>query len=299
MSNLQPGTPVPQTGTYVCCWCGPGGLAQAIVGPTLVLEPSVTRVLNAHLRLPGSDRLTVFELTEGQTLPQCPSCADATGWDLLVGSLEDLLRSRVQGRERMFARFDIPREPLDPRETELRRLTITTDPATPPNPAPATQQAVAPCDVCGGGVASSEGYLLTTPQVLTSEAYWHHAFRVAGPQLELLPDRADQDRWFVERLRTREHDRTPWLVCDNCTEYFLADWQEAHEYVVRGKKPRGRAGSGIGSVSATSRSRPRGRGRASAAGGRRRCRSRSAVASAICVPSRSGGTRPSASSRLT
>lgn len=75
--------------------------------------------------------------------------------------------------------------------------------------------------------------------MLFSEAYWRHSFRLSAGLIDDLPDRATQERYFAGLLRRRERDRTPWRVCDECTELFVADWPQARAHVVDGTIPRG------------------------------------------------------------
>lgn len=54
-------------------------------------------------------------------------CGDATGWDPVTGSVEELLRRRVEVRKEVFAGLGIARsEPVDPGETALSRLLVFT-----------------------------------------------------------------------------------------------------------------------------------------------------------------------------
>jgi hypothetical protein len=229
MDNLEPGTAAPRDGTYVCCWCGPGGLAQTMAGPMLALRSGGT-MSNSDYAMPASTRLTVYTMAAGDRLPECPTCGKATGWELLTGTLDELLHRRVAMREKVFATLGVTRaEPADPDETDPDRLSIITD----------ETRGGAPCDCCGRRLPPSAGYLLPMSLVLVSEAYWCHFFRLFASSLDDLPDDATREVFLSQRLRSMTRDRTPWLVCDGCTEMFVADWTAAREHVVRGTRPRG------------------------------------------------------------
>lgn len=200
-----------------------------MAGPLAALGTGGGTLRNSDIAAPTAKQLTVYTISAGARLPQCPTCGPATGWELLTSTLEDLLKRRVEHREAVLHTLGITRsEPLDPQETALDRLTVITE----------QTEDGAPCDSCGLRLARSAGHLLATPQVLTSEAYWCHLIRITAPNLDGLSRRAQEDV-FAQLLRGREHDRTPWLICDGCTELFLADWPSAREHVLRGTHPRG------------------------------------------------------------
>lgn len=71
--NLSPGTRVPKTGTYECCFCGPNGMAA--MGAVIHPNNPAFKVL--------SSRSMRRHFIEGETFSECPNCGKGTGWSLV------------------------------------------------------------------------------------------------------------------------------------------------------------------------------------------------------------------------
>ena len=71
--NLEPGTRVPKTGTYQCCFCGPGGIASMLTSIGGISNDAI----QAHSR-----KSTRKHFREGERFDECPNCAQGTGWSL-------------------------------------------------------------------------------------------------------------------------------------------------------------------------------------------------------------------------
>jgi hypothetical protein len=95
------------------------------------------------------------------------------------------------------------------------------------------------CDVCNTALGPTDGYLVSNQAVVVSEAYWVRAFEAGRGLIDIfgVNDRKQLTRMFSERLQIRAQDRTPWLICDGCTELVLADWVEARSHLLRGTEP--------------------------------------------------------------
>jgi hypothetical protein len=104
--NLQPGIPAPESGTYVCGYCGPAGLAELLVVPMQAMRAGAGAG-NVSISGPLSKRMSVYVMAAGTTLPKCPTCGPATGWDLLVGALDEYLQRRSEVRAQVFKNLGI------------------------------------------------------------------------------------------------------------------------------------------------------------------------------------------------
>lgn len=93
------------------------------------------------------------------------------------------------------------------------------------------------CDSCHATPAPGAGFLLSNAQVVVSEAYWVRSFQLSHQMAELLLDRDQQEQYFHNRLTARAADHTPWRICDDCTELFLADWARARSHLRHGTRP--------------------------------------------------------------
>jgi hypothetical protein len=76
-ANLAPGSTVPASGNYRCCFCGEGGIADFMAKALGDLPVGGTQ-----LRSQANQR-TVRYFQQGKRLPKCPNCAGGTGWTLL------------------------------------------------------------------------------------------------------------------------------------------------------------------------------------------------------------------------
>lgn len=125
MDNLEPGTPAPEAGEYICGYCGPGGLAESMAAPLRLLERGDSQYRQSDLRTAMSSVVTVCTVEQGEPLPLCAFCVDATGWGRLTGSLRKHLRRRIEIQEGLLAQLGLVRsEPLDSAEIDLDRLVV-------------------------------------------------------------------------------------------------------------------------------------------------------------------------------
>jgi len=91
------------------------------------------------------------------------------------------------------------------------------------------------CDVCSKAMKFSDGYALTTKEVVLTAAYWTSAFRggFAGVHQrdsgggELLLN-------YIERQASQSHG---WLVCEECAKSFSFDRKRAHRLAEQQQDP--------------------------------------------------------------
>ncbi|MEK2474376.1 hypothetical protein [Streptomyces noursei] len=100
------------------------------------------------------------------------------------------------------------------------------------------EQAV--CDTCGTTTRRSSGYHLPTKHVVVSEAYWRSSFRTAVGLVRALNwDERAQAGTFDRLISQSASSATPWLVCEECSEWFVFDRAAAREHARRGSVPEG------------------------------------------------------------
>ncbi|KAF2776540.1 hypothetical protein [Streptomyces sp. OM5714] len=96
------------------------------------------------------------------------------------------------------------------------------------------------CDTCGTATRRSSGYHLPTKHVVISEAYWRSAFQtVVGMARVLGRDERAQAGLFDRLITQSGSSDTPWLVCEECSEWFVFDRAAAREHARRGSVPEG------------------------------------------------------------
>ncbi|MGW8946577.1 hypothetical protein [Streptomyces koyangensis] len=96
------------------------------------------------------------------------------------------------------------------------------------------------CDICGSSTTRSASYHLPTRHVVISEAYWRSAFQlVVGMMSALGRDERAQAGVFDELISQSGNSGTPWLVCEECSEWFVFDRPGAREHARRGTAPEG------------------------------------------------------------
>jgi len=85
--NFRPGTLVPKTGTYKCCYCGPDGMGAVAMKIAMQTMQSMGVPYNAP---PSSlQKPPQRFLEKGKPFPSCPDCmndpsgSDPTGWDFV------------------------------------------------------------------------------------------------------------------------------------------------------------------------------------------------------------------------
>ena len=107
-------------------------------------------------------------------------------------------------------------------------------PVTPKVAAPVKPKAVSKkpsrrgrCDVCNKEMNFEDGYVLSTTQVTTSEAYWEFAFTHQWSYVHSM----DPDGNTIAMLvRQQGGQKTGWLLCESCTRLFNVDRNAAKEY---------------------------------------------------------------------
>ena len=118
----------------------------------------------------------------------------------------------------------------------LQRLTATPGetPVTPKVPVPVKPESVSKkpsrrgrCDVCDKEMNFEDGYILTTTQVTTSEAYWEFAFT---HQWSYIHSFDPEGNTIAMLVRQQGGQRTGWLLCESCIRLFNVDRNAAKEY---------------------------------------------------------------------
>ncbi len=86
------------------------------------------------------------------------------------------------------------------------------------------------CDICSKNINWSDGYVLSTSQVATSEAYWEFAFTHQWSYTHSM----DPDGDTVAMLTQQQAGQSSgWLICESCSKLFSFDRQIAREHAKR------------------------------------------------------------------
>ncbi|MBV8933918.1 MAG: hypothetical protein JOZ47_05920 [Kutzneria sp.] len=94
------------------------------------------------------------------------------------------------------------------------------------------------CDSCGAELERTKSYYLATRDVVLSESYWTtHFTLVKALQDKLVMDDSQQLGVFDETLRVASGQRSPWGICENCSELFTFDRDEARSCAIRDVAP--------------------------------------------------------------
>jgi len=83
------------------------------------------------------------------------------------------------------------------------------------------------CDVCNNGMNWEDGYVLTTRQVPTSEAYWEHTLKGAWSSTHSMDPDGDTLAMLVQQQAGQS---SGWLVCEGCSGLFSFDKAQAKGY---------------------------------------------------------------------
>jgi len=102
-------------------------------------------------------------------------------------------------------------------------------------PSAANETGPVVCDVCSGVMSSEKGYLLTTTQVATSEAYWEFSFR-RHPQFFTAESKGEDLALYVRRIADSSTD---WRICENCIALFDVDVEVTARNYIEGNSPPG------------------------------------------------------------
>lgn len=92
------------------------------------------------------------------------------------------------------------------------------------------------CDCCNAELDLAAGYYLATRDVVLSERYWVNVFVVNKKLLEFYGSSV-ATRMFHNTVRTTAGQRFPWSICEDCSEFFIFDRDEARLNAVRKSKP--------------------------------------------------------------
>ena len=94
------------------------------------------------------------------------------------------------------------------------------------------------CDSCGVTLDRAQGYYLATATIVMSESFWRSHIAPLKVIADMVSsDERSQLRGFDAILRAVASCRTPWLICENCSEFFLFDRDEARSYAIRATDP--------------------------------------------------------------
>lgn len=112
------------------------------------------------------------------------------------------------------------------------------DPADPGDSPNEGRPSVGKCDSCNMTLARAQGYYLSTATIVMSESFWRSHIALFKVMLDIVSsDERAQLRGFDLVLRNAAGNRTPWLICEDCSEFFLFDRDEARSYVIRATEP--------------------------------------------------------------
>jgi len=82
------------------------------------------------------------------------------------------------------------------------------------------------CDICNKTMEWQDGYILTTSEVTTKEAYWEKMLKEAYPFF--LNDPTGDD--YALLVRQMAGQASGWLVCESCSGLFDFDHDKAKSY---------------------------------------------------------------------
>ncbi|OEU66714.1 MAG: hypothetical protein BA863_03820 [Desulfovibrio sp. S3730MH75] len=88
----------------------------------------------------------------------------------------------------------------------------------------------AKCDICGTYVEWSDGYLLTTAEVVLNHSYWEYLFG-AMPVVHASPE--EQNDRYIGIVKKCSSDPSGWLVCPKCSNMFNFDRKKARQYAIK------------------------------------------------------------------
>lgn len=96
------------------------------------------------------------------------------------------------------------------------------------------------CDCCNAALDPTNGYYLPTKSVVLSERYWIHALTVLKVTMDAV-DMSETERLglFHDYVVRMAGQSTGWSICEDCSEFFFIDRQEARAYAASGRKPPG------------------------------------------------------------
>jgi hypothetical protein len=96
------------------------------------------------------------------------------------------------------------------------------------------------CDICARSLEPGCGYYLATWAVVVSEAFWRYHYarlkKLYGPRAG---DEGQQMTVFSGGISRAAGSVTPWLVCEECSEFFVFDRTRARACAIAGEAPQG------------------------------------------------------------
>lgn len=101
---------------------------------------------------------------------------------------------------------------------------------------------LAKCDICGATLDRADGYCVSTEKIAVSESYWRRLFarlKQEWEHLHLHLDERQQVYMFMEMANHQASSATPWLLCENCSEFTVFDRRQARRCAVSGIDPEG------------------------------------------------------------
>jgi|GEM_PF-4656033 len=88
------------------------------------------------------------------------------------------------------------------------------------------------CDICDRKMKLGRGYILTTKQMLSIEAYWKHLLSHQGA----IYHEEDPDGYILAAvLKKMAASPTNWLICNACSVLFELDGLDVHKFDQTGK----------------------------------------------------------------
>lgn len=98
---------------------------------------------------------------------------------------------------------------------------------------------VCSCDSCNIKFDRATGYLLNTRQVVIAEAYWRNTFATLVKPLQDELGMSEPERLYEFQLMVTgmAKHKTPWRICEDCSEFFIIDRDTARSYAVRNVRP--------------------------------------------------------------
>jgi hypothetical protein len=98
---------------------------------------------------------------------------------------------------------------------------------------PAKSSTECECDICNKKINLSDGYLLTTKQVITKSTYWEYAFTHQWGGLHdscRNKDRPNKKLFLINIIIGQANQQTPWALCETCSSLFEFDKKTAKSY---------------------------------------------------------------------
>ena len=105
---------------------------------------------------------------------------------------------------------------------------------------------LAVCDVCSTKLEWSQGFGLTTTQIVTRESYWEYLFMHQGYVLHEQDPKGDEMGRYVAG---QANHMDVWLICESCSTMFEFDREVARQFTCTGKIPPGVGPANVGLAS--------------------------------------------------